>query len=473
MDKLNCPYFSRCGGCQLLDMTYQEELAYKQKLAQRHLSRFGRVLPILGADRPCHYRNKVEAAFGLDRSRRVISGIYQQGSHRIVNIDHCLNEDEVATSVIVTIRRLLPDFRLLPYDEDARTGFLRHVLVRRGVHTGQIMVVLVTATPVFPSRANFIKALLREHPQITTIVQNINSRKTSVLLGDREQVLYGPGSIRDILCGKTFCISPRSFYQINPAQTEVLYRCAIEAAGLTGRERVLDAYCGIGTIGILAAEGAGEVIGVEQNPAAVRDAIRNARLNGVKNIRFVAADATAWMQAAAEDHLPLDVLMMDPPRSGSTPEFLAAAARLSPRRIVYISCCPETQARDLALLQKSGYRVTLIQPVDMFPHTEHVETVVLLSQQKPDDVIEVDLDLDELDITSAESKATYQEIKDYVLKEFGLKVSTLYISQIKRKCGIEVGEHYNFSQKENQRVPQCPKEKEDAIRAALEHFAMI
>ena len=473
MDKLNCPYFSRCGGCQLLDMTYQEELAYKQKLAQRHLSRFGRVLPILGADRPCHYRNKVEAAFGLDRSRRVISGTYQQGSHRIVNIDHCLNEDEVATSVIVTIRRLLPDFRLLPYDEDARTGFLRHVLVRRGVHTGQIMVVLVTATPVFPSRSNFIKALLREHPQITTIVQNINSRKTSVLLGDREQVLYGPGSIRDILCGKTFCISPRSFYQINPAQTEVLYRCAIEAAGLTGRERVLDAYCGIGTIGILAAEGAGEVIGVEQNPAAVRDAIRIARLNGVKNIRFVAADATAWMQAAAEEHLPLDVLMMDPPRSGSTPEFLAAAARLSPRRIVYISCCPETQARDLALLQKSGYRVTLIQPVDMFPHTEHVETVVLLSQQKPDDVIEVDLDLDELDITSAESKATYQEIKDYVLKEFGLKVSTLYISQIKRKCGIEVGEHYNFSQKENQRVPQCPKEKEDAIRAALEHFAMI
>ena len=359
MDKLNCPYFSRCGGCQLLNMTYQEELDYKQKLAQRHLSRFGRILPILGTDHPCHYRNKVEAAFGLDRSRRVISGTYQQGSHRIVNIDRCLNEDEVATSIIVTIRRLLPGFRLLPYDEDARTGFLRHVLVRRGVHTGQIMVVLVTATPVFPSRANFIKALLREHPQITTIVQNINSRKTSVLLGDREQVLYGPGSIRDTLCGKTFCISPRSFYQINPAQTEVLYRCAIEAAGLTGRERVLDAYCGIGTIGILAAERAGEVIGVEQNPAAVRDAIRNARLNGVKNIRFVAADATAWMQAAAEDHLPLDVLMMDPPRSGSTPEFLAAAARLSPRRIVYISCCPETQARDLALLQKSGYRVTL------------------------------------------------------------------------------------------------------------------
>ena len=457
----------------MLNMTYQEELDYKQKLVQRHLSRFGRVLPILGADHPCHYRNKVEAAFGLDRSRRVISGTYQQGSHRIVNIDRCLNEDEVSTSIIVTIRRLLPGFRLLPYDEDARTGFLRHVLVRRGVHTGQIMVVLVTATPVFPSRSNFIKALLREHPQITTIVQNINSRKTSVLLGDREQVLYGPGSIRDTLCGKTFCLSPRSFYQINPAQTEVLYRCAIEAAGLTGRERVLDAYCGIGTIGILAAERAGEVIGVEQNPAAVRDAMRNARLNGVKNIRFVAADATTWMQAAAEDNLPLDLLMMDPPRSGSTPEFLAAAARLSPRRIVYISCCPETQARDLALLQKSGYRVTLIQPVDMFPHTEHVETVCLLSKLRSKEHIEIEVKMDELDLTSAESKATYEEIREYVFEHTGLKVSHLYIAQVKQKYGIIERENYNKPKSENAKQPQCPLEKEKAITEALQHFGMI
>ena len=345
MDKLTCPYFSRCGGCQLLHLTYREELAHKQAIAQKYLSRFGRVQPILGAANPCYYRNKVEAAFGTDRSRRVIAGTYEPHSHRIVNIERCLNENQTAAAIIATIKTLLPSFRLSPYDEDARTGFLRHVLVRCGVRTGEVMVVLVTATPQFPSRQNFIRALLSAHPEITTIVQNVNSRRTSVLLGDREQTLYGPGFIRDTLCGMTFRISPRSFYQINPAQTEVLYRCAIEAAGLTDREKVLDAYCGIGTSGMIAA-----------------------------------ADATAWMQAAAEENLPVDVLFMDPPRSGSTPQFLSAAVKMSPKRIVYISCCPETQARDLPLLQKGGYRVTLLQPVDMFPHTDHIESIAVLER---------------------------------------------------------------------------------------------
>ena len=380
MEKLTCPYSRRCGGCQLLHLTYREELAHKQAIAQKYLSRFGRVQPILGAAGPCYYRNKVEAAFGTDRSRRVIAGTYEPHSHRIVNIERCLNENQTAAAIIATIKTLLPSFRLSPYDEDACTGFLRHVLVRCGVRTGEVMVVLVTATPQFPSRQNFIRALISAHPEITTIVQNVNNRRTSVLLGDREQTLYGPGFIRDTLCGMSFRISPRSFYQINPAQTEVLYRRAIEAAGLTGREKVLDAYCGIGTIGMIAAAHAGEVIGVEQNPAAVRDAIRNAKENGVKNIRFVAADATAWMQAAAEENLPVDVLLMDPPRSGSTPQFLSAAVKMSPKRIVYISCCPETQARDLPLLQKGGYRITLLQPVDMFPHTDHIETIAVLER---------------------------------------------------------------------------------------------
>lgn len=316
MSSLTCPYSRRCGGCQLLAMSYEEELAHKQELARRHLSHFGRVQPILGAANSSYYRNKVEAAFGLDCSRKVIAGTYEPRSHRIVDINSCLNEDKNATAIIVTIKKLLPSFRLAPYDEDARTGFLRHVLVRRGIHTGEVMVVLVTASPVFPSRQNFIKALLKEHPEITTIVQNVNNRRTSVLLGDREQTLYGPGFIRDTLCGMSFRISPRSFYQINPAQTEVLYRRAIKAAGLTGKERVLDAYCGIGTIGMIAAADAREVIGVEQNPAAVRDAIRNAKENGVENIRFVAADATEWMQAAAAEKLSIDILLMDPPRCG-------------------------------------------------------------------------------------------------------------------------------------------------------------
>ena len=473
MSSHTCPYSRRCGGCQLLAMSYEEELAHKQELARRHLSRFGKLLPILGAANPCYYRNKVEAAFGLDRSRKVIAGTYEPRSHRIVDINSCLNEDKNATAIIVTIKKLLPSFRLAPYDEDARTGFLRHVLVRRGIHTGEVMVVLVTASPVFPSRQNFIKALLKEHPEITTIVQNVNNRRTSVLLGDREQTLYGPGFIRDTLCGMSFRISPRSFYQINPAQTEVLYRRAIKAAGLTGKERVLDAYCGIGTIGMIAAADAREVIGVEQNPAAVRDAIRNAKENGVENIRFVAADATEWMQAAAAEKLSIDILLMDPPRSGSTPEFLSAAVKMAPRRIVYISCCPETQARDLALLQKGGYRVTLLQPVDMFPHTEHIETVCLLSKLQSKEHIEIEVKMDELDLTSAESKATYEEIKAYVLEHTGLKVSYLYIAQVKQKYGIIERENYNKPKSEYAKQPQCPPEKEKAITEALKHFGMI
>ena len=251
--------------------------------------------------------------------------------------------------------------------------------------TGQVMVVLVTAQPVLPGAKNFVKALLTEAGKqgvaITTIVQNVNDRKTSVVLGDMEKVLYGKGFILDELCGKTYAISPRSFYQINHTQTEVLYGLAVDAAKLTGKEVVLDAYCGIGTNGMIAAADAREVIGVEQNPAAVRDAIRNAKENGVKNIHFVAADATEWMQAAAAEKLSIDILLMDPPRSGSTPEFLSAAVKMAPRRIVYISCCPETQARDLALLQKGGYRVTLLQPVDMFPHTEHIENIAVLERR--------------------------------------------------------------------------------------------
>ena len=486
MSSLTCPYSRRCGGCQLLAMSYEEELAHKQELARRHLSRFGKLLPILGAANPCYYRNKVEAAFGLDRSRKVIAGTYEPRSHRIVDINSCLNEDKNATAIIVTIKKLLSSFRLAPYDEDARTGFLRHVLVRRGIHTGEVMVVLVTASPVFPSRQNFIKALLKEHPEITTIVQNVNNRRTSVLLGDREQTLYGPGFIRDTLCGMSFRISPRSFYQINPTQTEVLYRRAIKAAGLTGKERVLDAYCGIGTIGMIAAADAREVIGVEQNPAAVRDAIRNAKENGVENIRFVAADATEWMQAAAAEQLSIDILLMDPPRSGSTPEFLSAAVKMAPRRIVYISCCPETQARDLALLQKGGYRVTLLQPVDMFPHTEHIETVVLLSHKKADSYIHIDVEFGEgegkipvdsiakrAEAYKPKEKVTYKMIKEYIEAKYGFKVHTAYIAEVKRDLGLPMYDAPNAVEELKQPRKHPTPEKVEAIKDALRYFAVI
>lgn len=335
------------------------------------------------------------------------------------------------------------------------------------------MVVLVTASPVFPSKNNFVKALREKHPEITTIIQNINGRSTSMVLGEKEHVLFGKGYIEDVLCGHRFRISSKSFYQVNPVQTEKLYNKAMELAALTGSETVLDAYCGIGTIGITASGRAKRVIGVELNKDAVRDAVQNAKRNEIKNIEFYCNDAGRFMSRMAAQGEKLDVVFMDPPRSGSTEEFIHSVAEAGPRKVVYISCGPETLARDLKIFARNGYRAREAWGVDLFPWTGHVETVVFLSRKTPDDTIEVDLDLDELDITAAESKATYQEIKDYVLKEFGLKVSTLYISQIKRKCGIDVGEHYNISQKENQKVPQCPKEKEDAIRAALEHFAMI
>lgn len=469
-----CPVSKKCGGCQLLDIPYSQQLTLKKKQLEETLKGICKVQTVIGMEHPFHYRNKVHAVFDRDRRGNIISGIYQENTHIVVPVEKCLIEDEKADEIIGTIRGMLKSFKIRTYDEDTGYGLLRHVLIRKGFQSGEIMVVLVTASPVFPSKNNFVKALREKHPEITTIVQNINGRGTSMVLGDREQVLYGKGYITDQLCGCTFRISSKSFYQVNPVQTEKLYNLAIELAGLTGKETVLDAYCGIGTIGIIASRKAGQVIGVELNQDAVRDAVNNAKLNQISNIRFYCNDAGRFMVNMAERGDRADVVIMDPPRSGSTEEFMDSIKKMGADRVVYISCNPETLARDLRYMKKLGYRVVGDAfGVDMFAETYHVETVILLSQQKPDDVIEVDLDLDELDITSAESKATYQEIKDYVLKEFGLKVSTLYISQIKRKCGIEVGEHYNISQKEDQKIPQCPKEKEDAIRAALEHFAMI
>ncbi len=466
-----CVLYKKCGGCQLQNMTYPEQLSFKQVKAIKNLGKFCHVEEIIGMENPVRYRNKVQAAFGY-RNGRIISGVYQSSSHNIIPVDECLLEDEIADSIIVTVRKMLPKYKLTSYNEDTGRGFLRHVLVKRSFHTGQTMVVLVSGTPLFPKKDEFVRELILRHGEITTVIHNVNGAKTSLVLGERETVLYGNGYIEDILCGKTFRISAKSFYQINPVQTEVLYGKAVEFAGLTGKERVLDAYCGTGTIGIVAADKAKEVVGVELNEQAVRDAKVNARLNGTENIRFFAADAGRFMVEAAKAREQFDLVFMDPPRAGSDLNFLKSLVTLSPKRVVYVSCNVETQARDLTFLCKNGYRVKKIQPVDMFPHTGHVETVVLLSQRRPDTHIDVKLDLSEVDITAAETKATYQEIKDYVLEKYGLKVSTLYISQVKAKCGIIERENYNKG-KEGHRVPKCPKEKEDAIMDALRHFRMV
>ncbi len=378
----SCPVYKKCGGCQLQNLTYQEQLAFKQKKVSKLLSQFCKVQPIIGMESPFHYRNKVQAAFRTDRNGRIISGVYQSGTHRIVSIDECMIEDAIADKIIVAVRKMLKSFKLTTYDEDTQRGFLRHILVKRGFATNEVMLVLVTGTPVFPSKNNFVKAITKEFPEIKTVVQNINPYRTNLVLGDVQKILYGKGYIEDILCGCKFRISPKSFYQINPIQTEVLYGKAIEFAKLKGNETVLDTYCGIGTIGIIAAKnGAGSVIGVELNKDAVKDAVQNARANDLKNIRFYQGDAGEFMEAASEEDEKPDVVFMDPPRAGSDKKFLSSLIKMSPKTVVYISCNPETMARDLYYLtQNSTYKVRKIQPVDMFPHTSHIETVALLTK---------------------------------------------------------------------------------------------
>ena len=375
-----CPLYRKCGGCQLQNMDYARQLHWKQEQVQRLLGKYGKVQPIIGMEHPFHYRNKVQAAFAWDKSRKkIVSGVYQSSTHRVVPVESCMTEDETADKIIGAVRRMMPGFHMTPYDEVTGKGFLRHVLVRRGFTTGQVMVVMVTATPVFPAKNNFCRALRQEFPEITTIVQNLNDRFTSMVLGEQEKVLYGPGYIEDVLCGCTFRISPRSFYQINPVQTETLYRTALEHAGLTGKETVLDAYCGVGTIGLAAAKlGAGRVIGVEVNRDAVRDAIANAKTSGVQNARFYCADAGEFMVGMAQSGETVDVVIMDPPRAGSDEAFLSSVCRLAPQKLVYISCNPETQARDIRYLVSHGWKVEFLQPVDMFPHTNHIENIVVL-----------------------------------------------------------------------------------------------
>ena len=471
--KEKCPHSKKCGGCQLWNLSYEEQLKYKQAKVRRLLSCFHAVSPIIGMKEPFHYRNKVQAAFGRTRRGEIISGIYQSSTHKIVKTDSCFIENKKADEIINTVRALVKSFNLTVYDENTKKGFLRHVLVKYGFNTGEIMVVLVTGTPIFPSKNAFLAELLKKHPDITTVVQNINNKFTSMVLGERETVLYGKGYIEDILCGCRFRISAASFYQINPVQTEVLYGKAMEFAELTGKETVIDAYCGIGTIGMVAAKKAGQVLGVEVNRDAVRDARENAKLNRVKNIRFVCADAGDFMVDMANAGEHCDVLFMDPPRAGSDTAFLSCALTLAPRRIVYVSCNPETLARDLNFLTKRGYRAEKIQPVDMFPHTDHVETVVQLVRKKPDTYIDITVDMDELDLTSSEAKATYDEIKDYIFDKHRVKVSSLYIAQIKQKHGIIERDCYNNSKKDNTKQPQCPPEKVKLIEEALRHFKMI
>ncbi len=376
-----CKVAKKCGGCQYQGVSYEKQLSEKQKAVRQLMQPFCKTAEITGMKDPYHYRNKVHAVFARKKDGTIISGVYEEGTHRVVPVEACQIEDEKADAIINDIRGLLKSFKIKTYNEDTGYGLLRHVLIRRGFTTGEIMVVLVLGSPVMPSKNNFVKALRKLHPEITTVVLNVNDKRTSMVLGDRETTIYGKGYIEDVLCGLTFRISSRSFYQINPVQTEKLYGKAMELAGLTGKERVIDAYCGIGTIGMVAAKSAKEVIGVELNPDAVRDAIKNAKRNQMKNIRFYQDDAGRFMEKMAAKGEKADIVFMDPPRSGSTEQFMKSAVTLAPQKIVYISCDPQTQARDLKYLTKHGYKAMGAYPYDMFPFTKHAENIMLLVKQ--------------------------------------------------------------------------------------------
>lgn len=376
-----CKVAKKCGGCQYQGVPYEKQLSEKQKAVRQLMQPFCKTAEITGMQDPYHYRNKVHAVFARKKDGTIISGVYEEGTHRVVPVEACQIEDEKADAIINDIRGLLKSFKIKTYNEDTGYGLLRHVLIRRGFTTGEIMVVLVLGSPVMPSKNNFVKALRKLHPEITTVVLNVNDKRTSMVLGDRETTIYGKGYIEDVLCGLTFRISSKSFYQINPVQTEKLYGKAMELVGLTGKERVIDAYCGIGTIGMVAAKSAKEVIGVELNPDAVRDAIKNAKRNQMKNIRFYQDDAGRFMEKMAAKGEKADVVFMDPPRSGSTEQFMKSAVTLAPQKIVYISCDPQTQARDLKYLTKHGYKAMGAYPYDMFPFTKHAENIVLLVKQ--------------------------------------------------------------------------------------------
>ena len=496
-----CPIARQCGGCQIQAMNYNAQLKYKQKLVKDNLLRISgltegvdyEMCEILGMDTPFRYRNKAQYPVGEDKDGNIVMGFYAGHTHSIIACpdDDCMLGHRDNAFILNAVKEWMKEYRVRAYNENIHKGTVRHVLVRTGYHTDEVMVCLVTKKMLRKEAADgLVKAIQKLKLNVASLVVNINKEDTNVILGKECITLYGRPYIEDYIGDIKFQISPLSFYQVNPKQTEVLYNKALEFAGLKGNESVWDMYCGIGTISLFLAKKAGKVYGVEIVPQAIEDAKNNAKINNIDNAEFFVGKAEEVVPAFYKkqtgvqsdndstdskeyDMTRPDVVVVDPPRKGCDKKLLDTIVSMTPDRIVYVSCDSATLARDLKLLVEYGYKVEKVQPVDQFGNTVHVETVVLLSQQKPDDTIEIDLDLDELDATSAELKATYQEIKDYVLKEFGLKVSSLYISQVKRKCGIEVGENYNLPKTENPKVPQCPKEKEDAIKAALKYFAMI
>ena len=484
-----CAFARRCGGCQIQEMSYDRQLVFKDQKIRGNLERIGGftkdqidtvMQPVVGMEHPFGYRNKAQFPFGTDKEGNPITGFYAGRTHDIIANTDCALGVEQNKEILEIILQYMRENKIKSYDEKTGKGLIRHALIRYGFKTKEIMVCLVVNGKKLPKAERLIEKLIQIEG-MTSITISPNTRRDNVIMGNSYEILWGQGYITDYIGNVKYQISPLSFYQVNPVQTEKLYGLALEYADLKGDETVWDLYCGIGTISLFLAQKAKQVYGVEIVPQAINDAKENAKINAIDNAEFFVGKAEEVLPEYYAEYerehngetAHADVIVVDPPRKGCDETLLETIVKMQPEKVVYVSCDSATLARDLKYLCANGYEIRMCRGVDQFPQSVHVETVVLLSQQKPDDTIEIDLDLDELDATSAELKATYQEIKDYVLKEFGLKVSNLYISQVKRKCGIEVGENYNLPKTENPKVPQCPKEKEEAIKAALKYFAMI
>ena len=498
-----CPLYARCGGCQIQAMDYRQQLCYKQKKVRGNLIRIGGFAPelidsvmeeIVGMEQPYRYRNKAQFPIGADRDGMPVAGFYAARTHNIIPVEDCklgVTQNEQILGVVLSYMR---ENGVRPYDETTGRGLVRHVLIRYGFTSKELMVCLVINRETLPQEKKLVDALCKIEG-MTSISVNINRKNTNVILGEETRTVWGSDYITDQIhlrdCDHDFAltdtaiayhISPQSFYQVNPVQTEKLYSLALSYAGLTGRETVWDLYCGIGTISLFLAQKAGKVYGVEIVPQAIEDARSNAALNGITNASFFVGKAEEVLPEFYEkesrkpdaDMLHPDVIVVDPPRKGCDEKCLETMLRMEPDRIVYVSCDPATLARDLKILCEGGYELRKVRPVDQFGHTTHVETVVLLSKGMFDSrKVKVDFSLEDMDLSEFKGKATYEQIKAYVLEQTGLKVSSLYIGQIKKKCGLDVGENFNLPKSENARQPQCTPEKEEAIMQAFKHFGIV
>lgn len=471
-----CPIYQKCGGCAFRHISYQAELRHKAEFVESNLKRLGGVtpqmLPITPSPLQKEYRNKAQYPV-REIDGAVQAGFFAKRSHRVISCAGCDLQPAFFQDILEYTKQFLQDKKISAYEEQSGRGTVRHLYLRWGEVSGEVMVCLVVNGDKLPFAKEYVDSLLKVCPKVASVVLNINKEKDNVILGQKCVTLYGKDTIEDTLCGVTFELSPQSFYQVNRQAAQKLYRLAAELAGFHGDELLVDLYCGAGTIGLSMASQVRELIGVEIVPEAVENAKANAARCGVKNATFLCADAKQAAAELASQNLRPDVIVVDPPRKGCDVEVLQAIAQMSPQKLIYISCNSASLARDCKELEQLGYRTLKAAPVDLFPRTTHVETVCLLSKLNTKQHIEVELNLDELDLTSAESKATYEEIKAYVLEHSGMKVSSLYIAQVKQKCGVIECENYNKPKSEDTKQPQCPPEKEAAITEALKFFGMI